>query len=371
VTTSLRILHVSTPLSWRGGEQQLLYLWKGLDALGVAQQILVPTSASSAQRFRDAGAKVIEVSKAGPWDLRFSAAIALQSKRFDPDFIHVHDSQAHTFAFLAQKITGLKVPLVIHRRVDFVVGDNIFSKRKYNDRGCAAVICVSRLVQQMMEQTLEEPSKCRLIYDGIDPERFDLSKPAHLRAEFGISSNKKLVGNVAALTQQKDYFTFIDVAAHLKNVEPDIHFMIFGTGHQQLELEAYARQKQVWDRVTFAGFRDDVGAVLKGLDLLLFTSETEGLGTTILDAFSVELPVVATNAGGIPEIAKHRHNAWVSEVKDVEGLSEGVLVLLFNPELRHTFARAGMETAKAFTYRQMALKTKELYTLLKNNLHAH
>ena len=107
----MRILHVSTPNNWRGGEQQLLYLWRGLNSLGVEQLILVPRVSVSAKRFKEAGAAVFQVAKGGPWDLRFSAAVAIQSKRFQPDFIHTHDSQAHTFVFLAQKNLYLTDPL--------------------------------------------------------------------------------------------------------------------------------------------------------------------------------------------------------------------------------------------------------------------
>jgi L-malate glycosyltransferase len=363
----MRILHVSTPNNWRGGEQQLLYLWRGLNSLGVEQLILVPKDSVSAKRFNEAGAAVFKVAKAGPWDLRFSAAVAIQSKRFQPDFIHTHDSQAHTFVFLAQKLMGVRVPLVVHRRVDFAVGDNLFSRFKYNDRQCAGVVCVSQLVQKMMRVTLDKPSKCQLIYDGIDAKRFDGVAKLDLRKAYGLSRDSVLIGNVAAITQQKDYFTFVDTVLLLRSDMPRLHFLIIGDGPQRNEIERYAEAKGVLSAITFTGFRADIESVLPALDVLLFTSETEGLGTTILDAFLVGLPVVTTNAGGIPEIAKHRINAWVTDVKDSEGLAKGVREFIYNPELPATFAAAGKETVKAFSYEKTASETLAYYHKLKNS----
>ncbi|MCH8553894.1 MAG: glycosyltransferase family 4 protein [Schleiferiaceae bacterium] len=362
----MKILHITTPTSWRGGEQQLAYLGRELENLHVSNYVLCPNQALILDHL---GSNFcVPKPKAGPWDLRFAYQIAKLAKKLKVDFVHTHDSQAHTFGLLAQILFGMKVKLVVHRRVDFKVGVKRLSQWKYNHRGIAGIICISQAIATIMKPALKKPEKLKTIFSSIDAKKFHPAKSratGKLRNALGLQGEEFLIGNIAAITQQKDYFTFLDTIKILVEKEKKATYVIIGTGHQEAEIKAYCLQLGLQDKVHFLGFRKDVPEIFPELDLLLFSSETEGLGTTLLDAFACEVPVVATNAGGIPEVALHMKNAFVAPVKDAQKLAEGVILLMDNPEIRRTFVAASKEIVAQHTIEKMAQETLEYYKHLK------
>lgn len=331
----------------------------------VPQLVFTPKKSILSQKFAAANLPVRTHAKAGPWDLRFASALARQAKEFQADFVHVHDSQAHTFALLAHLLFGLKAPLIVHRRVDFWVGQSVLSRWKYNHKSVAGIICVSRLVRDMMAQVLQRPEILQVIYDGIDTQRFQNPAPGNLRQEFRIPADCLLVGNIAALTQQKDYFTFLNTVSILKHKGLKAKYFVIGDGHQKAALEQFCQSLGLMDDVVFTGFRTDIAQVLPELDVLLFSSETEGLGTTILDAFAAGVPVVTTDAGGITEVAHHMENAYVARVKDANNLAKGVLELTTNAERRLTFVSRAKTAVQAFSIEKMAEETVGYYRKLQ------
>jgi glycosyltransferase involved in cell wall biosynthesis len=113
--------------------------------------------------------------------------------------------------------------------------------------------------------------------------------------------------------------------------------------------------------VHFLGFREDARNLIAGLDCFLFTSKTEGLGTTVLDAMSAGVPVVATRAGGIPEMVIHRQTGLLCEIGDVQSLSGSVLEMLQNHELRNQCVQQARDLLHSFSVDEMARKTLGLY----------
>lgn len=334
--------------------------------MGFKQLVLCPDGAELHQRLSSTKLPVCTAKKLGPWDLRFAKAIAKAAQKVSAQLVHVHDSQAHTFALLAQVVFGMQTPLVVHRRVDFWVGQSFFSRWKYNHPGVAGIVCVSQLVRSMMAQVLQKPEVLQVIYDGIDPNRFNNPVLGLLRASHQIPAHQLLIGNVAALTQQKDYFTFLRAVQILKDKGLDAKYFIIGGGHQKEALVQFCKSLGLMGDVIFTGFRTDIPQILPELDVLLFSSETEGLGTTVLDAFAAGVPVVTTNAGGITEVAQHGTNAWVAHVKDAAALANGVLTLAGNPQMRLTFAHNAKTTVQAFTFEKMATETARFYQNLSS-----
>ena len=95
--------------------------------------------------------------------------------------------------------------------------------------------------------------------------------------------------------------------------------------------------------------------------MFLMTSETEGLGTSILDAFAAKVPVVATAAGGIPEMIIHKKTGMLAPIKDAENLARNVNELLANANLRAELIAGAYQHLQSFSKEQTALKTLEIY----------
>jgi glycosyltransferase involved in cell wall biosynthesis len=360
MTERPKVLHVSTAKSWRGGEQQIAYLLQELEKMRVPQAVLATAEGPFSDWCRQQGFNLQAVKKGSSFDLSFARKLARYAATESCELIHVHDSHAHTFAVLAQQFYGCKLPIVVSRRVDFPIGTNLLSRFKYNHPAVKRIICVSQAIAEIVKREVKNKELVKVVHSGVDPQKFKRIEPGKLRAEYGLSADAKLIGNVAALADHKDYFTFIDTAQLLQQNNPDRHFFIIGDGELSAELEAYGAKKKI-KNLHFTGFRKDVAELLPDLDLFLFPSKMEGLGTSILDALAAKVPVVACRAGGIPEIIQHQKNGLLCEVGQARCLSEQVEIILKDKNLRKSLIEAGEQSLINFNPHQVAKKTLEQY----------
>lgn len=357
----IRVLHISTAHSWRGGEQQIAYTLAELQKLRVAQAVVAAADGEMARFGKQQAWEVITSRKKSSLDLKFARTIARSAKEFNAHLLHVHDSHGHTFAVLAWLLYGCRTPIILHRRVDFPVGENWLSRFKYNFKGIAKIICISRAIKEVIAPRIRDQDKLQVIPSAIDPEKFTREPGQRLRTEYQIGEGKFLIGNVAALVGHKDYYTFLNTAKLLVEKELPVHFVIIGEGALRADLEAYCKKLGLQSSVTFTGFRTDIAQVFPELDALLFSSEMEGLGTTVLDAYAAKVPVVATRAGGIPELVIENETALLADVKDHDKLAENLEKLLHHTELRQRLVENASEHLQKFTKDQMAEKILGVY----------
>jgi L-malate glycosyltransferase len=357
-----KILHLSSEMTWRGGEQQMAYLIEELEKQRKIQQfVFVKKNSAFAKYCKTQGLSFVSVGLRGEWDI----AAALEIKRFcrsqNIAVVHAHSSHAHGLAVLSAQL-GNACPIIVSRRVDFSVSKNFLSGIKYNTPAIKKFICVSQLAYDILVSSLRSADKCIVIHDGIDLNRFSKKNSANvLREEFNIRDEIKIIGNIAALEIQKDYFTFVETVKILKEKKMPFKFFIVGAGSQQKAIEEKIQAYDLGDSVILTGFRSDIENILSSLDILLFTSEMEGLGSTVLDAMAAKIPVVATRAGGIPEIIRNGENGLLSDVKDASSLAENVQLLLQNESLKNKIIQQAYEDVQHFSKEKMASETLRVY----------
>lgn len=358
----MRILHLSSPKNWRGGEQQVAYLREELARLRVDDQLILCRKNSQMQAYCEARSWPYATwSKLAGVDPFAARKLARVAKEFKADLIHIHDAASHTQCVLAWDLWGMKVPAVMSRRVDFPVKNSSFSHYKYNHSGIKRFLCISKTVARVLKPSLKHPELIRLVPSGIDLGKFKQAPASTriLRDSFPIDDDQHLIANIAAITPQKDYNTFVRTVNHLK--ELPAHFLIIGDGKQRREIEDEIRKMNLGAHISFTGFRNDIPDILPELDCLLFTSETEGLGTTIIDALATGVPIVSTNAGGIPEIIENGVHALVAPVKDDKALADAVLKMMSSSELRRKLTASGKTRARDFDKSMTAKLSLEVY----------
>jgi glycosyltransferase involved in cell wall biosynthesis len=356
------IVHVSTPRSWRGGEQQLVYLAERLRAMGVPQLVICPPGSEVERACGERGLPWMRLRRRASVDPFFARSLARAANAAGAAVVHAHDPHGHTAAVLAASFFGLAAPVVVHRRVDFPIGRGAFSRWKYDHPAVRRIVCVSRAIADIVRPALRDPSRLRVVPDGVDPARFDRARPdGRLRRQHGIPTGVPLVGNVAALAGHKDYFTFVDTAARLLSDGLDARFVAIGDGPLRDEIAAYVREKGLEGRVILAGFRADVPSILPELDVFLFTSKEEGLGSSILDAYACRVPVVATAAGGVPEIVEDGETGLLASIRDPAALAAGVRRVLGDPALRARLVEGGARRVGDFGVDRMAERTLAIY----------
>jgi L-malate glycosyltransferase len=361
----LKILHISTARTWRGGEQQLAYLLRELGAMGVECHVVCNPDSPMHSHCKTTGAPSIGVRTRVGADPLAAFQLARYAHRVDPDVVHTHDSRAHTMAVLATTLWGMHTPLIVSRRVDFPIGGGLSAKYKYGHPAVRRILCVSSAINAITAAGLKNTSVLRTVHSGIDIDRFSQGADGRLRKMLELAEHDVLVGNVGALAPHKDLFTFIHAAHLVSLAHPHTRFVLVGDGELRSTLKAEVARLGLNEVIHFVGFRTDVHRILPELDIMLMTSRTEGLGTTVLDAFAAAVPVVATMAGGIPEIVEHERTGLLCAVGDAVALAQAVGRILTDEALRHHIVSSAYERAKHFSARVTAEKTlAEYYAVL-------
>ena len=353
------VLQIVTALSWRGGEQQAAYLIQELKQ--EVNNFVLCSSGSKMEAFcREEETTHFTQPKRGSIDFSYAKRIKQLCVEQKIDLIHVHDAHAHTFSILAASIFGNKIPIVLSRRVDFPIKKNLFSHFKYNHKQVKKILCVSDTIKKITAAGIKDQSKLATVYSGIDLDKFK-SSTGRLRKGLAIGEDVFLVGNTSALADHKDYFTFIDVAEKVIGKHENCHFVVMGDGPMKDEIHQYAQSKRLKSQFTFTGFRNDISEVLADLDLFLITSKTEGLGTSILDAFACNVPVVGTAGGGIKELVENEKTGLLCEVKNVEQLTQAVGRMIAESTLRENCTSAAKRKVQLFSKQQTAKNTLKYY----------
>lgn len=356
----LLVVHVSTQRGWRGGEQQALWLHERLARRGVRQRLVCAEGSALARRAALGGAEVIEAAGRGGLDPRFGRAVARASAGA---LVHAHDPNAHAAAVMAATLFRAAAPIVVARRVVFPIGRGPLSRWKYDHRQVRRIICGSLAIAETLRGAIRRPERLRVVHDAIDPARFAAAgRSGRLRAELGVPPGVPLVGTVAALAPEKDPLTFAETAARLLGAGRDVRFVWVGEGRLRHAMAARLRALGIADRVTLTGFREDVAELLPQLDLFLFTSAVEGLGTSLLDAQVCRVPVVATAAGGIREAVLDGETGLLAPPGDAAALADRVARLLDDPgHARRLVEAAERRVHQAFGIDALADRTLEIY----------
>lgn len=355
----MQILHVSSESTWRGGEQQIAYLIYELQEKGICNEVLCRKNSSFEEHCSSNNIHFVSKPFSGLNILSTAYFVSRYGNKFD--VIHAHTAKSHLILFIAL-LLGLKTPVVVSRRVDFKPSSSWLTKWRYAHKGVKKIICVSDAIKNIMKGYLQkDEEKCVTIYSGIDIQKFDVPVRTDIRKALKIASSQKIVANTSALADHKDYFTFLDTAKQVLLTNPEVHFLIIGDGPLNEEIRSYATKLHLNDQVSFTGFVNNVPEMLKQVDVFFISSKTEGLGTSILDAFAAGVPVVATNAGGISEIVINKKTGLLAEVKDVKGLAQHIERLLSSEVLQHTLVLNAKKHLQKFTKETTAQKTLAVY----------
>ena len=266
---------------------------------------------------------------------------------FRPDVVHVHDSHALTLVRAALwDMTRPALPgpgrwdplrrwrarltapwrhadwnppaLVAHRRVDFRL------RRPGQWLRADRVIAVSEAVKRVLISDGVSPRNVTVVPDGIDLDEVHraAAAPLGIHGRLGLPPGAPVAVNVAALVGHKDQRTLIRAAHAARDLAPDLHWVVAGEGELRSSLEREIADLGVGDRVHLLGFVSAVDALLREGDVLVMSSKQEGLGSVVLHALALGKPVVATRAGGLPEIVP---TEWLVPVGDPAELARRVV----------------------------------------------
>lgn len=336
-----KVLHVNTERTWRGGEQQCMYLLQGLERRAIECHLACQLGSPMESRAQEIDIKVFSLRMRSEVDFAAIGYLRKLIRKEHYDLIHSHTSHAHTLAFLAS--AGLHTNRLVTRRVDFSIFRHSFlrlSGIKYRYMA-DYYIAISHKIKEVLVGDGIAPDRIFVVHSGIDVQRFRESSAGHLIREFELQSQEQVVVNVAHLAGHKGQRHLIKAIPLVLKEVPNVRFFIVGGGDLRSDLEQLANSLELKDKVIFTGFRKDVGAFYKLADLFVMSSVQEGLGTAVLDALALGIPVVATEAGGIPEYIKNGKTGKLVPPGDHEALAEGIVYMLKNGKEARRMADEG------------------------------
>jgi glycosyltransferase involved in cell wall biosynthesis len=362
-------LHVDTARTWRGGQNQVLLTVNGLRAIGQRASLVAHPDGELRRRAAE-GLDLIPIAPRTEMDLSAAWKFSRLLKRLQPDVIHAHDPHGVAMASLALSLgagsaaAGTPPALVASRRVDFHLKGNSFSRWKYRQVDC--FIAASEAIRRMLVGDGVDEARTVTVHEGIDVDHVVAAPAVNVHEAFFLPHGAPVVGNVAALVPHKGQRYLIEAAHLVVQQLPDARFVILGEGELREHLEKQVHEHHLEKHVLLPGFRTDVLGCIKGFDLFAMSSVTEGLGTSLLDAMACARPIVATTAGGIPEIVQDEVNGLLVPPRDHHALAAAIVRVLKDRDLRQRMGDAGFaRVSERFTVERMVEQTAGAYANLE------
>jgi len=303
-------------------------------------------------------------------DLRALLALAWLLRRMKPAIVHTHSSKAGILGRLAARLAG--VPVIIHsiHGFGFTRYQSVPVRRVLIALECLAAKVTSRFFavseanrQLGVELGLFPESRCSVIRSGVDVasiRRLEVDTTAKKR-ELGLEPGRPLVGMVAPMKPQKAPLDFVRVAAKVAAKRPDTQFLFVGDGELREAMEAEIARLDLAKSFRLAGWRRDVPAVMRCLDVFVLTSLWEGLPRVYLEALAGGVPVVGTRVDGAAEVVRDGVNGYLLAPGDVQGMADRVVSLLANPTMAADMGRKGESLPLEFDIHDMVRRQEQEY----------
>jgi len=363
---SIRVLHIDTETGWRGGQQQVAYLLEAMLLENYATGLICQPHSQIQRYCADKKLPYLAIRMLGEIDFIAGIRIARLARKRGYKILHLHSGHALAIGLWA-KLFYPDLKLIAVRRVDFHINKNWFSRFKYNTSLLNKIISISEAIKKVLIADGIAPEKVITIHSGVDLHKYDDVAPAkNLKRHYGIPPDHLIVGTVAAMVGHKDYPNLLKAAKIVINRQDKITFCALGDGPDQNDILDLAQQLQLGKRFVFVGFQKDVGQFLKLFDIFVLASHLEGLGTSLLDAKAVGLPVIACEAGGISEAISHETDGLLVPPKNELALAEAILKLANDSELRKNLSANALEMVKNFDIKNTVAKNIQLYYELSN-----
>ena len=369
----MKVLHIEAGKNLYGGALQVWYLLQELQeqhGAKIDNSLICPIGCELATR-ASAVATVFPIEMNGDLDFRQQSRIAAVIAAVKPDLVHIHSRRgADLWGLLAARRAN--VPVICSRRVDNPE-PTWLAKWKYHKYH--VVVTISEAIRRVLIREGVSPERIVCVPSAVDTERYaplaDIAtktrENAWFRAEFGLDEDAVVIANFAQMIPRKGQSTLIKAFAQLHLDHPQARLLLFGKGPRLDAYRACAEQCGVADKVLFPGFRGDIHRILPNVDIVAHPATMEGLGVALLQSASAGVPIVATCAGGIPEIVADRKNGFLVDVGNTSALTLRLQQLLENPELRLAQGKHGRtKVLSAFSISAMAAGNYRVYqTLLR------
>jgi glycosyltransferase involved in cell wall biosynthesis/ribosomal protein S18 acetylase RimI-like enzyme len=304
------------------------------------------------------------------WDLAglFRLCSFLRRQRYE--IVHTHTSKGGFIGRLAAWLAG--VPVIVHTVHGFAFHEQsralvriVYSMlERLAARWCHRIVSVSEFHQRWaLELGICALPHIQAIPNGITPAvRTSHCQPVGLRRQLGAGDGELLILSPTRLAADKGLAYLIEAAAVLSHAGLKYRLAIAGDGPERTHLENMARAGGISDRVTFLGFRHDIGDLLAAADLVVLPSLREGLSISLLEAMAAGKPIIATSIGSHRELASQADMARLVPPANPAALAEAIQQVAHDPALMARLASAALSLFESrYTEDRMLNEYRQMY----------
>jgi glycosyltransferase involved in cell wall biosynthesis len=312
------------------------------------------------------GIRTVCFDVSNAYDISATAKLRNFLKSNGFNILATHDYRTHFWGFLATRGTGV-------RWLAFSRGwtlDNIRVRLfhwidKIIIRFADHIVAVSRAQKIKLERLLVPSSKISVAPNALEISAFEKLRPDNLKIRFGFPDTAIVIISGGRFSREKGQEFLIRVAELAIKADDSLRFVIFGDGPDLEKIRARISSSGLNDKIICPGFEKEIGSAIRGADLLVNPSMSEGMPNIVLEAMALGTPVIATAVGGVPEIIENRNNGILIKYGDSDDLLKAILTLAGNSALRQKIAESAISTINnSFSFHSQMIVLSEVYSRL-------
>jgi glycosyltransferase involved in cell wall biosynthesis len=359
---ALSVVGVDPELGFGGGETQVLGLTLALAAAGHRAELICDPAGRLWERATAEGIRCHPIRIRNAIDLAAGVKLRAILKREHYDVVHFHTSRAHSMAPFAR---GFASTLVVTRRMDYRP-NRVFAPLLFN-RAVDGVVAISEGVADSLAAAGVDRQRITVVHSGVDCDRFrppTARERADARAALGISDAEILVSAIGALEQRKGHRYLIEAIGALPAPPASLKLKCFivGQGSVHKVLQGEIAVIRSLERIKLLGRVDDPRELLWASDIFAMPSLKEGLGVAALEAMASNLPIIASDVGGLREVVEDGRTGIVVPPGNPEKIAAAIRRLAESEALRKQIgAAARVRVVENYSMEKMAARTLALY----------
>ncbi|HHP7242320.1 MAG TPA: N-acetyl-alpha-D-glucosaminyl L-malate synthase BshA [Cyclobacteriaceae bacterium] len=316
--------------------------------------------------YHEVGIKTYPLFQYPPYELALASKMVNVVEFEALDLLHVHYAIPHaSAAFMAKQILasrGRNIPVIttLHGTDITLVGKDPSYEPvvTFSINNSDGVTAVSEDLKNDTYDIFDITTDIKVIPNFIDLGRFKKQKKDHFKKAI-CPHDEKLIIHTSNFRKVKRVQDVLEIFKRVRNVVPS-KLLLIGDGPERSGIEKLSRQLEVDYDTRFLGKLETVEEVLSVADLFIMPSEKESFGLAALEAMACEVPVISSNAGGLPELNINNLSGYVCEIGDIEGMAEKSIKILDDKNL-DTFKKGALMRAKEFDINRVLPLYEDFY----------
>lgn len=368
--STLSIFEIIADSSLTGAPRHLLTLLSGINRHKFVVSVICPPGPLVA-KIKELKIPVFQVPMSGRADLNAINAVTRLLKKYDPDIIHTHGQRAGFVGRMAAKDLPIKKVHTEHtytqefRLYNPLLHWSHLRAMRVLDRWTDKTIAVSNAVKKfLLDARLTRPDKLVMIYNGVNSKSAKVPEVEieKFREQFNLHSSDIVIGTVGSFNPAKDIITLIRAFTRIAAKWPNAKLILIGSGPLKGAMVRLVKKSKLEDRVVFAGTVENILPAMKTFNVFVLPSLSEAFGITLLEAMKAEVPIVASQVGGIPEIITSKLNGILVEPREPKKLAAAILNLVNDKKLQRKLVGNYPATLSKFTADKMVAQTEAVYS---------